>query len=1217
MIRTWIDPIYDRTYEDIQSVQYDPDQENPKGCWNNIDLNRVEKNTAYCAEWMYQNKIVRTPPSITVREDDHWERNMIPTKVEIDRICNNVRLLVELSKNNPAIADQLPTIYAATQPNYVLANQIEYALYLMHDQPKLPLEYFRVTLEHGIIKSVLRDSGEVELIGANTALVAEDEVVTIQAVEYGEYAQYQTFIYWSGEAADIGLLDDYKGRETFFEMPYGREINFTANFETHIPRTLTLTNGYISTEKDPHAESGPRTGVYYAGDEIMIIADVAALGKAFYEWTGTAEALEHITGVTDSEDPSTCILTMPDCDVNLTPHYINAGQHSVTVNSGSGGGWYNYKDYVSIYANVPDHYAFSHWSGATSYLNNIYESSQSFQMGDVNISFTANFTYVYSYNDVQVINGLIRINGQDVARAQNLRQESSQMLIPTPPNSDQGIDYWSIEGEGRIATDYLGNQTNTFVVGDGNAIITGHYVPLKTLTILNTNNSGGTSTMRIVPGRKTRITTNEIVGNYIFSNWSENGNILSTGYRDNSIMRYDLIMPTRNMTIVTNYRERNQVDITINYGNHTETVTMQERSSKSITADSAPEGMHFARWDYSNIYDISYRYSNTATIIAGSGNGTVTAVYEYDYTYHELTVNEGSGSGMIREGAEQTIDANQPPATYEFDYWEINKGDGTIDNIYSKKTKFRMGTTDAEITAHYKPIPTFNVTVENGYVLNDSNNWVTSATLLRNATNAIKMKPAPTGYQFLQWEVYVNGVLQTDANDVLEPLAEQTTLRDLLRSITVKATYYIPDPTLKYTLTIIRKDGTTEQADYPAATDVSIYASYPDQGYEFWRWTGDTAYVVGGVTNPNPYVHMPAQNIQLTETYQPEGYIPEYKIDMTNIYGECCYETEYEDPETGEITVTEHWVKTYEHYKQEDVVKIRATGFDEEFYFDQWTAYNHDTEEDARSVITNLNEQQTTLIMPDYDLDIEPVIPLKQLYSFTVIDGGDSGMYYEGKRIDVYFNKTDTNDVHYEFSRWVDGVNTQVRVYQLELYDGGMFNPTNPGDIQHPQQIKMPAKRVEIKATYVTKYRVTLTGGVIDDTELSEGFYEEGSSITITADPAPEGMRFQYWDGDSNRLTSKYDPTTTLTTSSGVTNLRAVYSTDANRTEIGYVNSSLKTENTVSNDDITIIAGTIEPGFIITDSDGHIYIVTSVDTETNTSSIYRMTKIVKGGNIYG
>ena len=83
MTRTWITAIYNRTYRDIQNVQIDPDQENPKGCWNSVDLNRIEKNTAYCAEWMLEQEIVHTTPAITVYENDYWTGDKIPTKADI------------------------------------------------------------------------------------------------------------------------------------------------------------------------------------------------------------------------------------------------------------------------------------------------------------------------------------------------------------------------------------------------------------------------------------------------------------------------------------------------------------------------------------------------------------------------------------------------------------------------------------------------------------------------------------------------------------------------------------------------------------------------------------------------------------------------------------------------------------------------------------------------------------------------------------------------------------------------------------------------------------------------------------------------------------------------------------------------------------------------------------------------------------------------------
>ena len=112
-------------------------------------------------------------------------------------------------------------------------------------------------------------------------------------------------------------------------------------------------------------------------------------------------------------------------------------------------------------------------------------------------------------------------------------------------------------------------------------------------------------------------------------------------------------------------------------------------------------------------------------------------------------------------------------------------------------------------------------------------------------------------------------------------------------------------------------------------------------------------------------------------------------------------------------------------------------------------------------------------------------------------------------------------------------------------------------------------------------------------------------------------MKFQYWDGETSRIANRYDPTTTITTTTGTTTIQAVYSTDADRNDIGYVQSDLKETTTINNSDITIISGEIEPGFLLSDVNGHLYIVTNVNTQTETSTIYRMTRITRGGNIYG
>lgn len=1288
MTREWIEPIYDRTLGSVKAVQIDPDQENPKGCWNDTDLNRLEKNTAYCAEWMVQQKIVRTAPDIEVYENNYWQKNMIPTKTDINRIVSNIKQLVDLSKNNPAIADRLPNIYAsATQPNYVLANQLEFALDLMHNQPKLPLDYWKVEIANGIITQVVRDDGTTERINASTALVAEDEVVTIKGVPYGEYANYQTFKNWSGTAQDLILLQpDSEHQEATFIMPY-RDISYVANFETHIPRTLTIKNGYISTSGSPTASSGPSTATYFAGDEIMIIANIASFGMSFYEWRGTESALHQIVGVTTAEDPSVSILTMPDEDVTLEPFYINAAGHYLTVNNGTGGGIYKYGTRVSISATVPNHYRFSRWSGNTSYLTDISSPYQSFIMPDNALEFTAHFEYVYSYNEVQVIDGLIRVNDSNVTQASGLRQTNSYTLVPTPPDSSQGILNWTIEGYGSISTDALGNHTNTFTVGDGNAIITGHYAPIRTITVTNQNNAGGNSVNKLVQGRKQRFTTSSTVGDYRFNGWYENNTRISTsttlditaGANDRTIeARYDFY-PTYTVTLVNrnnggqtttsqvlsgNYwssstneevgdylfvrwlKDGTQVSTSTDYGFYVSgntTITVEyrpketyhltvvngtgsgdykERQSVNISADTSLGD--FSNWSTSSIYSIGNSYSANTTVKLGRANGTVTA----NYNMRKITVitNSGSNTYNVRQGDYITVNSGTAPDTYEFNYWSLTSGDAEIANTNSSSTRIYARTSDSTITCNYKPIPWFTVTMVDGEIY-DGTNWVNSATILRDSTNGIRVKQGavPYGHQFLQWEVYVDGVLQTNTNyvEVYGPVAETTRLSKLRSNCTIKATFYVPDTTQQRTLTVHRKDGSTTQYTRPIGDRVTVDASQPDQGWEFYEWTGDTAYASTSTLITPIQMTIPSVNIEITENYIEKGARPKVTLHRSGIYGEMKYTTSSTDPDTGEEIITEHWTSEPHDYYVGDEVEIRMTEYPNEFYFGGWSAHAYSSEEDLSDIISRTNPPDfphtTTLTMPKVATVFEGGLVRKGDVQIVLEDGltgldQTTATVYEGKKVDIRFGKEDTSTVKYKFTRWTVLSGSYTPITQIELWDGGMFNPLVPGTYDNPIYIKMPATAVGLKANYITSYKLNLTNATIDSTGETSGFYEEGKAVNITADTI-EGMTFQYWEGDIDTITNIYDPTPTVTTVAGSTTLRAVYSTDSERNDIGYTVLSLSDSTTVDNTNINVISGTIQNGFILTDSMGHIYVIVNINN--NTSTIVRLTKIDRGGNIYG
>lgn len=1270
MVNTWIEPIYDRTYGSVQAVESYPDQINPKGAWNATDLNRIENNTAYVIEWMMEQKIIRSQPQINPHTNNYWQPNMIPTNLEIRTLVNNVIYLINESRRNPAIADKLPTIYPPTQMNYVIANEIERALDLMHNQPKLPLDYFELTINNGIIKSITRDDGSIETIMSSTALIAEDEIATIRGIEYGEDAQYQVFTAWSGEPDDLQYLGSRTSQETTYIGQY-RDVEFTANFETRIPRTLSLTNGYISPSGSAQAETGPRTGTYYAGDQILIIADRAPTGKAFYEWLGTEEALDHIQGASET-DPSTCWLTMPDCNVSLYPKYINAGQHSVSVTNGSvyPQVWNDYNTNVSISANVPSHYGFDNWSGDTSYLEDIYSSYQSFKMPDVNISFRANYSYRYSYNDVQVINGKIRVNGNDYNSYQGLRQSTSYTLIPEPP-SGQGVDYWQVEGYGSVSG-------NTFTVGDGNAIITGHYAPLRTLNVVNINNGGTTNPYSIVQGHSQQITTNYSNGYWYFRRWEENGTTLSTnrtiivtmGSTDRTITAvYEYVEPTpteyvtltkinennngqsissqvvkgnyitvssqevvgdnilegiyKNGTRVTTstsyyfsvsadttidfrYRPKEEYTLTVQNGHIVATGetsgTYKERTQVQITADDPAVGATFIGWSVTSGSLYSSTSSKTGYVTIGRSDATISAQYQNLRSIRVIT-NTSDNTYSVIQGNGISINAGSAPSTYEWDQWSLTSGDARIANTSSSSTTVYAQTEDSVITAQYKPIPWFTVTMIDGYV-KVNNEWVSSATLLRNSTNDIQMKPAPTGQQFLRWEVYVNGVLQTDANDVYQPLAETTRLNNLLRNITIKATYYTPDPELTYDLVIYRRDGTTSIYSNPAGRTQSISPSWPLDGYKFSYWTGDTSYLMALPNVGDNNVQQPPQNISLTENYVPEDYVVKYHLWMVSNC-ECCYETTYVDPETQEETVTEHWVNDWE-YEPYEVVKIRTKNIPFGWKFTSWSAVD-DLAGSLNSIFTDTGVEITTLAMPPTNAHVTAGIAETPKYELRITDGDTPGDYYEDYRADIVFNKQSTQDVEYDFIRWVTDTGSQVDVSQLKLYDGGMFNVLTP-TIQY---IKMPAKNVKIKATYNTKYKLYITGGTIDSQDT---FFLPNTTINITANEAPIGMRFQRWEGDTSGIANIYDPTTTVTTVIGITTIRAVYSTDADRNDEGYVLTQVSNNNIINNEDITIISGELELGCMITDSKGHIYIATSIGSATTT--VMRLTKISKGGDVY-
>lgn len=983
----WITPIYDRTYGDVLSEDANIELDTHKGCINYTDLNRIENNTQYVMEDMLERKIIRVSPSLAIKTN--WAKNDIPTREHVYRIIENVKRLMEMS--NPEVISSFDNIYDSTQWSYSLANSIEKNLLIMKNQPNLPIKKWYLSVVNGIIKEY----------NSSDAYVSEDETVTIEAVPYGEYAKYTEFISWTGLDYDLQYVGNTTSKSTTFKMVYHEDDNYkvvlTANFKTRIPRTLTLHDAIIYDGD----LKGKSVGSFFAGDQILLLANVGGSGKRFYEWRGTSEALNNITGGTQ---PSTSYLVMPDCNVELTAIYINAGKHSVTIDNDIQG-WYDYKENVSLTAKSPgDRYSFAYWSGDTGYLEST--TSTSLTMPDENIKLYSHWNYQYSYNTVNVINGTI----DGSSKGENLKQSSSHTIVAYSAQDGYEFSHWSLEGLGSFDNDHL--STTTFYIGDGNAIITANYKPT-----------------------------------------------------------------------------------------------------------------------------------------------------------HTLTVNNGSGSGSYYEGQYFLCYRNKAPSGYEFSNWTNSSGDIIS---YSNPYTGYMGTSDITINANYKLIPYFTLTVQNGSG---------SGTYIKYSSPTISMNPAPEGYKFLQWEV-----IEGDDNDVYQPLAETTCIRNLTHNVTVKAIYYIPETNTPYNLSITNETGTTTITQHYVGDQVEIDADDAKSGYKFHKWTGDTQYV-NDIYSSKAIVNMPAKNISLSMSYILVGSEPKYKVSIEG--GQLLAYTDDDG--------TEHWDIDYK-FKEQSKVQIKANNPPVGWKFVQWQN-SEGANEKSITTLNDITNPNTYLTVQDFKISIGRQIIERTKYSITVNNGETSGTYHESDSVSIYFNLEDTENTHYKFTRW--GGNDLA---YIKLIDGNSFDIYKSGTKDDPQIIRMPTRNITITANYTTSYALFIDSVIKD-------YYKKGETIKVSATEI-DGKTFMYWEGDTDYIDNKYNPNITVTMPSGSVNIIPKYHNSTDNNNIGYTLTDLSNNDTIDIKDITIISGTIQDGFIITDKNGNIYIVTGF-TDT-TCNVIKLTK-TQGG----
>lgn len=1123
----WITPIYDRSIANIYYVRDNPTLiigEQTKGAMNAVDLNRIENNIIWIMENMLERKITRHYQPIQTKTN--WINTDIPTRDDINRIINNMLLLQEVC--NPEIWPDLNNLQIGAQMNYVLANAIEENLQILHDQPDVPIPTYRVTLENGIFVETGESEGNFE----------EDQVVHIQFHASGETAPYQVFQRWTGDTDVLQYLEDPEKSPTALTVWRWEDgVTITGQYRTLVPHTLTLNSAKLDDGTDR------TTAEFYYGDVVPIYANKAPNDMVFYEWQGTQSALYNLT---NGENASTAMFTMPDEDVTLTAFYIHPGVHKLTVNygsvDGSSSGYFNYRDIKYITAeDRGNKYTFTHWTGYTQNLSDTQAASTTFNMPDVACELTANYSYNYSYNTITVVNGS--------GGGENIREGSTLTLIANSAPEGKGFLGWSISGTGRIVSP--DSSTTQFIVGDGNCTITAQYDDLHTYTLYNANDLGQTWIFNAVKGRKYEIELATEYGSSIFTNFTEDGNYLTSNEW------YVFTMGDEDRHFEAVYRAANTVNLTVNNGYGSG--TYMERTKVPISANTAPSGKRFVRWDTNGLYRIYSSYSSSTTVQPGSSDCSVTAVYGNLPGYHNVTVINGSGPSSVQEYDIAYYNSNSPAYGYRFTHWTLNSGNGRIRYPYQAGTWIEMYDTDMVIEAHYELIPTFTLTVVGGSG---------SGTYNVGSQVQIIADKAEVEYAFLEWTGDVN-------NGELENTHASTTRTvSLSKNMTVYANYYKPQEAQYYKLTV-DGDWTYGTGVYATGTNVTVGVDEYGipEGYEFDRWKGDTGILIDRYDNPSIVV-MPDRPCKIEPTFKRIGSTTKYTLDVS--LGLC---------ETIEEEISS-W-NSSGAYVTGDIVRIRANQPPNGWEFSCWQG-DVDTIDDIYS-------PNTTIEIEDDDLVISAKFTLISTYVLTVDDGGTSGTYYAGEQIHLYFDKADTEDVKYVFTSWSG--------------DTSLIDPT-----LEDQTFTMPARNVHLSANYTSSYHLQILNGKIKDSVYSDTYLQEGDTITIVADePSLANQEFANWSLNYELATKWWLPQTLLTMGNYAAIIRADYKTIGEENNVGYTLLALPVQSIVSDNDINIIAGEIadDNGFLLTDNKGHIYIRTA-----NDNTFTRFTKILKGGNIY-
>ena len=292
------------------------------------------------------------------------------------------------------------------------------------------------------------------------------------------------------------------------------------------------------------------------------------------------------------------------------------------------------------------------------------------------------------------------------------------------------------------------------------------------------------------------------------------------------------------------------------------TGSFTEGYSVEVTANAPATDMMFDKWIATGITLSSEQLSSTTiTFTMGTNDITLTATYKavpkYTVTNTDGTLIDGSTNGSFKAGESITIKADIKDG-FTFDKWIATGITLSSEQLSSTTITFTMGTNDVTLTATYKAVPKYTVTITDGTLIDGSTNGS-----FKSGESITIKADIKEGFTFDKW--IVTGITLSS-----EQLSSTTiTFTMGTNDVTLTATYtesVVPAP--KYNVKI--ENGTNSGGlEIEEGQIVTITAGVAPAGKVFDKWVVES----GSVTLKNENSEtttfvMPNSEVKIKATYK-------------------------------------------------------------------------------------------------------------------------------------------------------------------------------------------------------------------------------------------------------------------------------------------------------------------------------------------------------------